>query len=530
MSENIYKEKSWIIQNCFWSTGKNLSSPCADKQWWINRGKLYLYDLINFSVDDCYSFKNKIYLFINELHHKECPSCGEKVVNWSNLFCSKDCLYRSDVRKKMTTNWITPEETARKVQKIKETKLEKYGNSGYCNPEKSKASYFAKHGVENCSQLSEIKERRKKTCLEKYGSEHYGSSVQGRKHISEVRTKGFLDKFEEPELLSKESLEELYSTLNCYQIAEKLKVSPSWVSQTLHKHGIPVSLKYNEPKEETDIVNFIKTFYDGEIILHDRNILQPKEIDIFIPEKNLAIEHNGVYWHSERKIGKKYHLDKTISCEEKGIQLLHIFDTEWHDKKDIWKSIIKNKLGFHDAKIGARQTNLKLVTDRNLVNKFLSENHLQGQISSFSISIGLFFEEELVSLMVFGKSRFNKKYEYELLRFCNKLNTVVIGAASKIMKYFKKEYCKNSISVISYADRRYSNGSLYESLNMEFKGNSSPNYFYITKGSLESRMKYQKHKLAKILEKFNPDESEYQNMLNNGIDRIWDSGNKIYVC
>jgi hypothetical protein len=129
--------------------------------------------------------------------------------------------------------------------------------------------------------------------------------------------------------------------------------------------------------------------------------------------------------------------------------------------------------------------------------------------------------------MNFGKPRFNKKYDWELLRYCTKKYTTVVGGASRLFDFFKRNYAG---SIISYCDLRYSTGQLYQLLKMKLLHQSAPNYFY-TKDCivLESRNKYQKHKLVKLLSNFDPNLTEAQNMFNNGYRRIWDCGNLVYV-
>jgi hypothetical protein len=262
----------------------------------------------------------------------------------------------------------------------------------------------------------------------------------------------------------------------------------------------------------------------------DRTILNGKELDIYIQSHNIAIEFDGIYWHSE-VMGKSrnYHLNKTKECADKNIQLLHIFENEWlHPiKQSIWKSIINNKLGICSQKIFARKCQINEV-DNKTATQFLLNNHLQGHTPS-SVNIGLCYENELVSLMTFGKSRYNKNYQYELIRFCNKINTLVTGGASKIFKYFIRNY--NPESLISYADRRYSTGAIYKKLGFNKLKNSTPNYFYFHKNNtnnLMSRVQFQKHKLKNKLDIYDSELTEYQNMLNNGYDRIWDCGNECY--
>src|SRR5690606_3197267 len=124
-------------------------------------------------------------------------------------------------------------------------------------------------------------------------------------------------------------------------------------------------------------------------------VIPPLELDIYIPEKKLAIELNGVYWHSSKFKDKNYHLNKTIECEKGGIQLLHIFDFEWEQKQDIWKSVIANKLGLTDRKVYARKCTVKDVPINDGYN-FFQENHLQGGLSKGK-HIGLYHNDVLVS-------------------------------------------------------------------------------------------------------------------------------------
>jgi len=287
-------------------------------------------------------------------------------------------------------------------------------------------------------------------------------------------------------------------------------------------------------KSEKEILNFVLKHTNA--VPNTKKVIYPYELDIYVPAENFAIEYNGLMFHSEGsyskgKIGninKNYHLQKTELCEEKGIQLFHVFENEWIDpiKQEIWKSVIMSKLGFTE-RIFARKTEIRIVQNKEK-DLFLEQNHLQGTCNS-KINIGLYFNNSLVSIMTFSKSRFSKKYEYELLRFASKLNTTVVGGGSKLIKFFEEQYKPKSL--ISYANRRWSTGNFYKAVGFKFSHNSGPNYFYFKSGSLvlESRNKYQKHKLHKVLENFNPKLSEQDNMFNNDYRRIYDSGNKIYI-
>lgn len=267
---------------------------------------------------------------------------------------------------------------------------------------------------------------------------------------------------------------------------------------------------------------------------NDRQIIKPMEIDIVC--RNIGIEydslmyhsygHSSVSWLNNTKEEKNKHKNKTDLCESSGIQLLHVFSNEWKHKKEIWQSVILNKLGVL-PKIYARKCTIKDVSHAAAV-KFLGENHLQGSAAQ-SIRLGLYYNDELVSLMTFGKSRYNKSVQYELIRFCSKVNYSVVGAASKLLRQFERTY--NPQSIISYANRRWSTGHLYHKLGFELTGTTPVNYFYFKNeyDELQSRVKFQKHKLKNILEVFDENLSESENMYNNGYRKIYDSGNLVFI-
>ena len=132
--------------------------------------------------------------------------------------------------------------------------------------------------------------------------------------------------------------------------------------------------------------------------------------------------------------------------------------------------------------------------------------------------------------MTFSKPRFSKKYEWELVRFCNKCGYHIPGGASKLLKHFERTYHPRSI--VSYADRRWSmksESTLYNRLGFSLVSESSPNYWYVKGSELFSRIQFQKHKLKAKLDKFDESKSEWHNMQDNGYDRIFDCGNLVFV-
>lgn len=273
---------------------------------------------------------------------------------------------------------------------------------------------------------------------------------------------------------------------------------------------------------------FIKSILPNEnVIIGDRNLLSPLELDIYIPSKNIAFEYNGLYWHSELKVDYNYHLNKTILCNKKNIRLIHIFEDEWIYSKEIVKSRIKSILGLELKRISASKCKIHEITSKEC-KQFLTDNHIQGACQSLH-QYGLFYKDEMVSVMCFGHLRKNLnnkggENDYELLRFCNKLNTKVIGGASKLLTHFIRDYKPETI--LSFADRRWSNGDLYEKLGFKWIRDSKPSYFYIVNNKRENRFKYRKSELVK--QGFDKDLSEHNIMKNRHIYRIYDCGTKVY--
>lgn len=260
----------------------------------------------------------------------------------------------------------------------------------------------------------------------------------------------------------------------------------------------------------------------------DRQQIKPQELDIYIPELNIGVEFCGLYFHSDKFRRNRYHIDKLNVCEEKGVRLIQIFEDEWLEKEEICKSRLLNIIGKTPNKIFARKCEIREVSAKE-AREFLNTNHIQGNVNS-KVKLGLYYNNELVSLMTFGNLRKNlgqthKEGHYELLRFCNKLYTNVVGGASKLLKYFEKKYQPESI--ISYADRRWSNGDLYKSLGFDFVSYSEPNYFYIKNAKRENRFKYRKSELVK--QGFDVDKTEKQIMEERGYKRIYDCGTMKFV-
>lgn len=272
-------------------------------------------------------------------------------------------------------------------------------------------------------------------------------------------------------------------------------------------------------KQNQDIINFIKTIYDGEIKINDRSI--GIELDIYIPEKNFAIGFNSLFYHSELVgRGKDYHLNKTLKCKEKGIFLFHIFEDSWKEKKDVVFSMISSRLGVN-SKIYARKCEIRDVNkeDRKV---FFDTNHIQGKDNS-SIAYGLYYNNELVSCMSFTTNVRDRNIKWELIRFASKKYFSIVGGFSKLLKHFLDN---NEGSLISFSDNSYSDGGVYKKNGFQFDYYTPPDYSYLDK-TFSKRLKkenFRKEKIAARYENIDLSKTERELTAQIGLVRIWSCG------
>jgi hypothetical protein len=397
--------------------------------------------------------------------------------------------------------------------------------------------------VNNVAKSKKIKEKTKNTCIEKYNvTSPMLSDVIKQKCINNRLKNHYKniicnsEKFKNlTPLFSKDEYTGNVSYSTKYPFL--CKICNNKFEDELLSGNVPrCSFCYppQSQKLQTELYDFIKFLLPTDDIQKNiRTIIPPLELDIYIPSKKLAIEFNGLYWHSERagKKYKTYHLNKTNKCKENGIHLIHIFEDEWLDKQDIIKNKLKHILHIDNKKtIYARNCIVNEIKAKKC-NEFLNKNHIQGEDNA-AIRYGLFYKKELVAVMTFGNLRLalgnvSRKNEYEMYRFCT--STVVVGAGGKLFNSFIKKY--NPIKIISYADYRWSQETaFYSKIGFKLIGNTLPNYWYIDKNYMHRIYRYNfvKHTLSNKLKTFDKKLTEWQNMQLNGYDRIWDCGHLKY--
>lgn len=293
----------------------------------------------------------------------------------------------------------------------------------------------------------------------------------------------------------------------------------------LQGHGCPACAKVNfQSKPEFEIKEFIESL--GIDVLHT-HYLDGVELDLFVPSKNLAIEFNGLFYHSSGSIStdkviSEKHIKKTELCEKHGITLLHIFENEWENKQSIWKSMIKHRLGL-STKIYGRKTTCRDITSK-LADEFCKINHMQGAAKS-KYQYGLYYENILVAVISIAGSRYNDN-DFEIIRYCNITDHNVVGGFSKLLKYFRGIHPG---SIVSYANRRWSSGNLYAQSGFIKERITGPCYYYLKGDKMQHRSIFMKHKLSKLLDVFDASKTEVANMYENKYRRIWDCGTIVYT-
>jgi hypothetical protein len=503
------------------------------KESWLSKNHPELYEkILNYSSKFTLqlSFKERIWFYYNNLTERpKCVTCNsdvkfrERFDNPYGEFCSLLCINKNkeemSKRQKNAFNlkYSVDYYPQHKdfINKQKKTKKEKYGSENYNNTEKSKITKFEKYGDKNYNNL----EKQKKTILNKYGKENIVYSDFYKEKISN----SFKEKYKGIKI---NTIDGMLVSINCDKCGEDSIITKQLLYERNRKkyevcincNPIGQNSRSGYEKELTDFLNSVNV----RNIQSYRGLPNKQEIDVLIPDYNIGIEINGVYWHNELFKSENYHLNKHKVSEESGISLIQIYEDEWLYKKDIIKSIILNRLGKTENKIYGRKCEIREV-EKNDSKKFLDDNHIQGNVNS-KIKIGLYYNNELVSLMTFSKGRIiigGKKNEWELTRFCNKINTNVIGASSKLFKYFLEKY--EPKLVVSYSDIRWFNGGMYEKLGFNNIRTSKPNYWYVIDDIRYHRFNFRKSVLVK--EGFDKTKTEKQIMFDRKIYRIFDCGN-----
>ncbi len=536
------------------------------KESWIKRHYPIEYSNIN---TFCLDKKIKTDIFSQKLFHyifkidkiPICLKCESNLQRYGgfnigyNKFCSKGCASSSSFKNGYQT-------------RIKNT-IKRYGVSHTTQlksvKEKMKSSNLKRYGVEFASQNINILNKMKETNMEKYGVEFplQNQDIRSKINFSEIRNspelilkikenslrnygvewpiqseqvknkikkstnlsisekiKNLYNNHKDIKFISYENGISFFSCLSCHQ---EFTITSNLLYQRHIKHGIKICTHCNKMNDRIsnghiEICEYLKSI--GVLYeINVRNIISPYEIDIYLPDYKIGIEFNGVYWHSEIIKNKNYHFNKRKQCLSVGIDLIQIWEDDWKFKTDIVKSIISSRIGKSSIVKGARKLEVQKISNENTVKDFLSTNHIQGWSVS-GLKYGLFENDELISISTFSKNRINvNNKEWELVRFCNKLNHTVMGSFNRLMNKFITD--NNPKSITSYSDNDLFNGKSYKEFTMLLI-KESLNYWWCDGQIRHNRWKFRKDELVRKGNDRSLSGTEI--MIKNGYFRCWGSG------
>jgi hypothetical protein len=274
---------------------------------------------------------------------------------------------------------------------------------------------------------------------------------------------------------------------------------------------------------ETEIADFVRSL-GLFVVQNTRQVIPPKEVDVWVPDKKLAIEHHGLYWHSGGKGGdpwemKNRHREKAVTCKDAGIRLIQFFSDEWRDKREICESMIANRLGTCKNVIGARELNI-VERPAGELRGFFESSHIDGYARS---SRGFSLEDvegPVVALTV--RKPIQKKHGNvcEIARLSTRKNTVVPGGASRIIAAVSEWASRSGFEgILSYADLRFGSGDVYSKCGFERIGETGTNYWY-TDGQ---------HRFDRFAFRAQDGLSEKEYALSKGVRPVYGSGHAIFV-
>lgn len=485
----------------------------------------------------------------NEMNIYEiCPECGVEFHLDNNklkqvfkdndklLFCSVKCSGKYYANKQHSEE--TDEQKIVKNKKISET-LKARDNTLTAEQFKQKILTLNKYWNELTTEERSARNKKnaiksKQTKLKRYGDENYNNKnkisetykknntvdnpAQNWAHISSDNLKIIRDKN-----LFKQYILNIPIEDRCiFTVADGLGISRSYCSTLINQYDLyqddDFKIHRNLSKPQKLLEEYIKQLYAGTIIINDRQTIKPFELDIYIPEKQLAIEYNGNYYHSVVNVDKKSHYNKSMLCEKLGIRLIHIFEYEWEDdrQRPILENIIKSALGITEI-VYARKLKIEERPSSSMQD-FFNQNNIQG-FRGGKTAICLVDENtnEVYMSYIMGDAFFGKgKYQWEVIRGATKLGYTVVGGASKIWKYFIEKY--NPDTCVYYIDYNYFNGKSLENLpHMEFiKTQYGFKNYWVNEGKVKNREPF-RHKEIKEL--------EAQGL----VYPIYNAGTKVYV-
>ena len=439
------------------------------------------------------------------------------------------------------------------LDKIKDTNINKYGVDNPAKTDEIKQTISSKnklkasealinrhktnlerYGVENIRELDEINDKIKQTNLERYGAESPFQSDEVREKIKKTN----LEKYGVENVLSSNEVKEKIKQTNYERYGVPYTLQADEVKErirqtNLERYGVEYYCETEHARENNKPYKISKINKEFSDILTSLNINNDLEFSIGhksydIKVDNTLIEIDPTFTHntslpafSNEHISIDYHLNKTKLANENGFNCIHVFD--WDDKDKIINMFLPKSILY------ARHCEVKEISLKE-ANDFLNLYHLQNGLMKQDVCLGLFYNDSLVEVMTFGKPRYNKNYDYELLRLCTHKDYRVTGGSEKLFKYFLDNYKPNSI--ISYCDKSKFSGEVYTRLGFTLKGEAKPSRHWYN-------IKEKKHITDNLLRQRGFDQlfgtnygkgtSNDELMLEHNFVEVYDCGQSTYI-
>jgi hypothetical protein len=360
-------------------------------------------------------------------------------------------------------------------------------------------------GVDNPSKSLIIQDRKKRTSQTKNGTDYPWQSIDSQVVLQD-----------------KQLLADMHNIqrLTLSEIGNLAKCDLSVVANYFKKYTIPVQ-HFTVSAAEREIVEWLTLIGVDNIDTNNRTKISPRELDIYLPNYNIAIEYCGLYWHSSKFKLPSYHKSKMTNCNAMGIRLITIFEDEWVHSKVLVKQKLSNILGKdQNSRIYARKGIVSIVPAQQK-REFLNKYHIQGD-GPGSISYALKYEDDIVAVMTFISQA---NGVYVLNRYATSTN--VCGGFNKLLTHFKRN--NNWTEIVSFADLRWSEGGVYKKSGFILDKILPPDYQYVINDTRVHKFNYRHKYLEQKLKVYDPTLSETQNTLNNGIYKIYNCGLQRWV-
>lgn len=381
------------------------------------------------------------------------------------------------------------------LNKSRKTSLERYGvESQFQLRDKIRESWFKKYGTDNPSKTKIVRDKFKKTCLEKYGVDHMGKTFQVKEKIKNSKILNTMARFKKYNIIR---IDNNYNYIMMCEKGHEFTINNVIYQNRKNESCVLCTVcnplnSFSSSCQEIELQNFIKNNYNGNISFNCRDLIN-KEIDVYIPDLKLALELNGLYWHSDKYLSKDSHLNKTEECEKLGIKLIHIWEDDWLYRKDLIKSIILFLLkNLKKPEINnVRIDRIDARESKDFIEKYDIKNYIQSDIN-----IGLYSDKILISVLCLNR----KNESFIINNFCSITYVDHTIYKKLIFEYFINEFKPENI--IIEINRSYDIDNYYDLGFITYR-KTKPNCY-----SIKNRKKHKD--------------------IENNLNKIYDSGNIIY--